>query len=417
MADFATARAAHPAGLAHGVGWEVVVQHEVRAVFTLDAVDDLFILRGTQRGGYQRLGLTAGEDRRAVGAWQHGGLGDDRAHGLGVATVDPHAGVEDAAADDVLLQLLERAADHAFVELLGKGFLRSRLGGANGFHAILLDCVLVGFSQGGFGLSLYRRGAVGQLGRWLGQIDRVLGAVFGEIDDHVDHRLEALVAKLDRAEHDFFGQLLSFRFHHHHAFGGAGHDQLEAGFLDLGNGRVEDVFAVLVADLGSADRAEERQAGNGQCRRSGNQGQHVTVVLEVVAEQGQDDLGLVLVAIDEQRANRPVNQAADQRLFLSRAALTLEEAAGNAACGRVLFLIVDGQGEEIDAFLGLAGPDSRGEHNRVAVTGEHRPIRLARHAPGFQRQRATAPLNRFPCNIKHVLSYDRGHTDAPHAQR
>ena len=225
------------------------------------------------------------------------------------------------------------------------------------------------------------------------------------------------MAELDRAEHDLFGQLMRFGFNHHHAFGGAGHDQLKVGFLDLGKGRVEDVFAILVADLGSADRAEEGQAGDGQRRRSSHQGQHVAVVFEVVAEQGQDDLGLILVTIDEQRADRPVDQAADQRFFLGRAAFTLEEATGNAACGRVLFLIVDGQGEEIDTFLGLAGPDSRGEYNRVAVTGENRPIRLARHAPGFEGQRTAAPLNGFPCNIKHVLSYGRGHTDAPHAQR
>ena len=50
---------------------------------------------------HQRLGLAAGEQRRAVGARQHADLGDDRPDRLGVAAVDALAGVEDGAAEDV----------------------------------------------------------------------------------------------------------------------------------------------------------------------------------------------------------------------------------------------------------------------------------------------------------------------------
>ena len=65
---------------------------------------------------------------------------------------------------------------------------------------------------------------------------------------------------------------------------------------------------------------------------------------------GDDHLGLVAPAIDEQRTDRAVDQTGDQRLLLGRPAFALEIAAGNAARGVGLFLIVDGQRQEVDAF-------------------------------------------------------------------
>ena len=69
-------------------------------------------------------------------------------------------------------------------------------------------------------------------------------------------------------------------------------------------------------------------------------------------ENGDDDLRVVLVAFGEERADRPVDQARDQRLALGRPALALEIAAGNAAGREGLLLVVDGEREEV------AGPAS-----------------------------------------------------------
>ena len=79
----------------------------------------------------------------------------------------------------------------------------------------------------------------------------------------------------------------------------------------------------------------------------------VGIVLEVVREHGDDDLRLVAEALGEQRADRAVDQAGDQRLLLGRTAFALEVAAGNLAGGEGLFLVVDGQREEVDAGLGV----------------------------------------------------------------
>ena len=97
------------------IGREVVVQQERFLVGALQRVDPLLVLAGAERGDDQRLRLAAGEQRRAVRARQHAGLGHDRAHGLEVAAVDALAGVEDVPAHDLGFEFLEHAGDALLV--------------------------------------------------------------------------------------------------------------------------------------------------------------------------------------------------------------------------------------------------------------------------------------------------------------
>ena len=59
----------------------------------------------------------------------------------------------------------------------------------------------------------------------------------------------------------------------------------------------------------------------------------------------------LLEALDEERADRPVDQAGGQHLLLGGARLALEEAARDLAGGVGLLLVVDGQREEVLAGL------------------------------------------------------------------
>ena len=111
VADLAAARRAHAAGLTDRERREVVVQHERFFVGALQRVDPLLVLAGAERGDHDRLGLAAGEQRRAVGARQERRLADDRAHGDEIAAVDALAGVEDVPAHDLGFELLEHAGD------------------------------------------------------------------------------------------------------------------------------------------------------------------------------------------------------------------------------------------------------------------------------------------------------------------
>ena len=60
-------------------GREVVVQHELLEVHAGELLDALLVLGGAERGGHQRLGLAAGEERRAVDARQQPDLAGDLA--------------------------------------------------------------------------------------------------------------------------------------------------------------------------------------------------------------------------------------------------------------------------------------------------------------------------------------------------
>src|SRR6185295_19655894 len=98
-----------------------------------------------------------------------------------------------------------------------------------------------------------------------------------------------------------------------------------------------------------------RYPADGQRGRRRDHRQDVGLVLAVVGEDLRDHQDLIVEAFGEQRADWAVDQAAGQRFLFGGAALTLEEAAGNAPRGREFFLVVDGQREEVLARLNRLG--------------------------------------------------------------
>ena len=227
------------------------------------------------------------------------------------------------------------------------------------------------------------------------EVARLLRGLLGKPDDRVDHRLEVPVAEHDGAEHHLLGELLGFRFDHQHRIGGAGDDEIELALRHLVELRIEHVFVVDEADARGADRSHERHAGERQRRRGRDHGDDVGIVLEIVRQRGDDDLRVAAVALGEQRPDRPVDQARDQRLVLGRAAFALEIAAGNAARGVEFFLVVDGERQEIDAVLRLLGRHDGGQHGGLAICGEDGAVGLAGYL--FRsRGRACARPSRGP---------------------
>ncbi len=150
---------------------------------------------------------------------------------------------------------------------------------------------------------------------------------------------------------------------------GAGHDQIEVGVLEevllVG---VDDEVAVDLADADRADGVGQRDRRDHQ-RRGGAVHREDVVRVDVVdRERDRDELRLITPALGEERADRPVDHARGQRALLARAALALEEGAGDLARGVHPLLDVHAQREEVD--VAEVAAVAVFEHHGVALTDD-----------------------------------------------
>ena len=120
---------------------------------------------------------------------------------------------------------------------------------------------------------------------------------------------------------------------------------------------------------------------------------------------GDDDLGVVLVAVWKQRADRAVNQPAHQRFIFAWAAFAFEVTTGDFTGGIGFFLVIHGQREKIPARRRLFGGDDRGKHDAFAVGGHDSAVSLAGDLARFEDERTTAPFDFYLVGIEHILSF------------
>ena len=66
-----------------------------------------------------------------------------------------------------------------------------------------------------------------------------------------------------------------------------------------------------------------------------------------------------------------------------------------------LFLVVDGQRQEVDAVPRLLGGDDGREHGGFAIGGDDGAIGLARDFAGLEDELAPAPVEFHTMNIEH----------------
>ena len=92
----------------------------------------------------------------------------------------------------------------------------------------------------------------------------------------------------------------------------AGDDHVERGLLELLVRGERDPGALDQCHPGGADRTGERQAGEHGAGARGVDGDDVVQVTRVQRQDRADDLDLVAQALDERRAQRPVDQPAGE---------------------------------------------------------------------------------------------------------
>ena len=141
----------------------------------------------------------------------------------------------------------------------------------------------------------------------------------------------------------------------------------------------------------AGDRAGERQTGDLGRQRGRVDRERVVELAGRDRQHGDDDLDLVAETVDERRAQRAVDQTADEDRLGGGAALATEERAGDLAGGVRALFDVDGQREEVEAFARvLAGAGGREEHRLFVEVRGDGALRLLRETAGFEPDGAGA---------------------------
>ncbi len=354
VAQLAAARAALGAHLTDGEGREVVVQHELLRVFLDQRVQDaLGVLHRAEGRHGEGLRLPAGEHGGAVRARQQADLAGDLTDLLRRAPVGAAALVEDLVPHDAVLDLRESAAHVA----AGRGVLVVGV-------AELLDGIV---SQGGrrvlaLALVLHAEDLLAAL--QVGRLDqrhgllhvggrrplgggRLAADLLDQLADQVADLDVEVVAALDGGDDVILRQGLGGAFDHDDGVARAADHQVQLAGGALFVAGVDDELVIDQAHAATARRAQEGGAADAQRGRAADHAQDVRVVVRVGAQHPREDLDLVLIAVREQGAQRPVDQAAGQDLLGRGAALPLDDSAGELARRILLLAILHAQREEV----------------------------------------------------------------------
>jgi hypothetical protein len=126
----------------------------------------------------------------------------------------------------------------------------------------------------------------------------------------------------------------------------------------------------------------ERRSGSDDCEWPG-------IALRIRGKNQTDNLALAGETFREQRADRPVRQAAGENFLLGRAAFTFQVTAGNAARGVRILAVIHCEREKRSAGFGLlVGADCR-ENNVVARTDDNCPVGLLGNLTGLDGKGST----------------------------
>jgi hypothetical protein len=172
--------------------------------------------------------------------------------------------------------------------------------------------------------------------------------------DQIEDGLGGLVGEHQGVDDLRLGGLGGAALDHHDGVARDGDHEVDVTRLELIDGRVDDELAVLAAHADADDRAGPGDVGDVERAARARERQDVGLVLLVAGEDRRDDLRVLAKALREQRAERPIHDAAGEDLLVALARLALEEAPGDAACGVGLLEELAGEREEVEAGALLA---------------------------------------------------------------
>ena len=369
------------------------MQHELLVALAHQGVDLLLVLRGAERDRGERLGLAAGEQRRAVSARKHLDLGADLPDIGRFAVIDSLVLLDDDAADALADDFFASLAEF----LIAVGKTRSEFG-----HGLVRQCVN-GRAALFFACYCERRFELGRhpLARRLENrriehlgLELALGLAgqAAQLALQLEDRGQQLMRGEQRLKDRLLVDYLRAALEHHDRVRLGRDYHRDVALLELLGGRIGDQLAVDAAHPHRRHRPGVRDVGDFERGRSSNQREHVGVVVAVNGKHRDDDLGFLVVALGEQRAHRAVDEPRGQDFLFRGTALAFKKAAGDFAGGESALLVIHRERQEVDIGTGVVGRHDCREDHGFAVLRQHRAMRLLGQPSGLERQLAAGKI-------------------------
>ena len=178
----------------------------------------------------------------------------------------------------------------------------------------------------------------------------------------LDQFADGFVAEVDRLDHILFRQLIRSGFHHHHAVGCSGNDEVEIAPFNFPVAGVQNEVIPQQADADCSHRTVERDPGEQCCDRCARHGQHIGRNAFVKGQASGHHLEVIPQPGWEQRPHRPVDQSGDQGGSFRWPTFPSHVAAWDASrCVETLLVVAD-EGKEVDSLsaCGACGGDEYG---------------------------------------------------------
>ena len=322
-----------------------------------------------------------------MGTGQQVNLSIQRTHVVDATAVHALALVQQPAAHDVLLQLVQ-----ALVDLLDHlGVLLVELSVhlvVHGQQALVTDALVVGI-QGvldvldGELLDGLEHSGVGIVGH---EVELGLANLGHDAVDEVHDLLVGGVTGHDGIEHGVVVNLVGAGLDHSHQIGSGGDGHVHLGALLLLSGGVDDELAVNQTHDNAGDGAIPGDVGDSDSGGSTDHSHGLGLAIGVNAHHGADQSHIVAHILGEQGADGTVDHTRGQNGLLAGAGLTALEGAGNLTHGVHLLLIVHGHGEEIHALTGLCGSGDGAQHDGLAIAHQAGTAGQLSHLAGLDDQ-------------------------------
>ncbi len=214
---------------------------------------------------------------------------------------------------------------------------------------------------------------------------------------------DRIMADLQGFEHLVFRDFLRPRLNHVDGFFRAGNRQAQGCTFRLLHRRVDDIFAIYLADDDPGNRSVERNIRNTESQRRAEHCGHFRAAVRLNGKHRIDDLNFVAESFRKQRTDRAVDQTCGQRCMFRRTAFPAQKALRDLSFGIELLIIEHRQREEIFCFDFRAGCCG-GKNHRIVVADQNRSAGLLCHLTIFNSDGAAMKIPTLLV-LLHLFSY------------